>query len=98
MSTRLRNAKKNNKGLGGQGKLTDKVIGELSKYYGNAIRNNKNNTEAMKNAILATLYHKCSTDAYPQHQFCPEGTDSWCSWQKAKSDKKLNDYKPRTDT
>ncbi|KOC61812.1 hypothetical protein WH47_06150 [Habropoda laboriosa] len=47
----------------------------------------------MKNAILATLYHKCSTDAHPQHQFCPEGTDSWCSWQKAKSDKKLNDYK-----
>ncbi|KOC59638.1 hypothetical protein WH47_11068 [Habropoda laboriosa] len=47
----------------------------------------------MKNAILATLYHKCSTDAHPQLQFCSEGTDIWCSWQKAKSDKKLCDYK-----
>lgn len=93
MGTRLRNVKKNTKGLGGKGKLTDKVIGELSKYYGNAIRNNNENVEKMKKAIMATLYHKCSTDAYPQHQFCPEGADSWCTWQKAKAEKKLNNYK-----
>nr|XP_012232820.1 PREDICTED: uncharacterized protein LOC105678232 [Linepithema humile] len=39
METRLRNAKKDNKGIGGKsaGKLTDKMIGELTKYYGLAI-------------------------------------------------------------
>lgn len=40
MGTRLRNLKKHTKGLGGRGKLTGKLIDELSIYYGLAIRRN----------------------------------------------------------
>ena len=93
MGTRLRNVVKNNKNISGKGKLTNKLIGELTKYYGMAIRNNKDNIKDMKNAIMATLFHKCSSDKNPQHQFCPKGMNSWCSWQIAKVEKKLNNYK-----
>ncbi|XP_029177185.1 uncharacterized protein LOC114945237 [Nylanderia fulva] len=48
MGTRLRNLKKNTKGLGGKGKLTGKLIDELSIYYGLAIRRNHDSVE--KNA------------------------------------------------
>lgn len=53
--------------LGGKGKLTAKLIDELSIYYGLAIRNNIDSLENMKNAIWATFYHKSSTDEKPQH-------------------------------
>ncbi|XP_044588919.1 uncharacterized protein LOC123268103 [Cotesia glomerata] len=51
MGSRLRKAKKNNTGIGGKGpgKLTDKVINELSLYYGLAIRRNPESVENMKN-------------------------------------------------
>lgn len=92
MGTRLRNLKKVTKGLGGKGKLTGKLIDELSIYYGLAIRRNCDSIEKMKNAIWATLYHKLSTDEKPQHDKCPTGEDSWCSWQKAKATNSLGDY------
>ncbi|XP_018302353.1 uncharacterized protein, partial [Mycetomoellerius zeteki] len=80
------------KGLGGKGKLTGKVIDELSIYYGLAIRRNCDSTEEMKNAIWATLDHKMSTDENPQHDRCPKGEDSWCSWQRAKATNTLDEY------
>lgn len=66
MGARLRKVKKDTKGLGGRGKLTAKLIDELSVYYGLAIRRNKNSMSDMKKSIWATLKHKCSTDAKPQ--------------------------------
>lgn len=83
MGTRLRNAKKQNKGLGGRGKLTGKMIDKLAVYYGLAIRRNSNSIEKMKNDIWATFYHYCSTDTNPQHEKCPAGDESWCEWQRA---------------
>ena len=64
MGTRLRNAKKANKNIGGRdaGKLTDKVIGKLTKYYGLAIRRNSNSVNDMKKEVWATFYHKSSTE------------------------------------
>jgi len=56
MGTRLRNLKKQVKGLGGKGKLTGKLIDELSIYYGLAIRRNSDSVEKMRNNIWATLY------------------------------------------
>lgn len=47
----------------------------------------------MRNEIWATLYHKLSTDANPQHDKCPSGADSWCSWQKARAIETLAEYK-----
>ena len=73
------------KRLGGKGfgTLTQNKIVKLSSYYKSAIYSNKNNVLAMKNAILATLYHSISTDENPQHSFCPEGKKSWCFYQRA---------------
>ena len=46
----------------------------------------------MRKEIYATLYHKISTDEKPQHDKCPVGEDSWCSWQKAKASPTLDIY------
>ncbi|XP_011882790.1 PREDICTED: uncharacterized protein LOC105570297 [Vollenhovia emeryi] len=92
MGARLRKLKKETKGLGGKGKLTAKLIDELSVFYGLAIRRNKDSAEDMKTAIWATLKHKSSTDTNPQHDSCPPGDDSWCTWQKAKAQGKLAEY------
>jgi len=83
MGSRLRKLKQSTKGLGGKGKLTGKLIDELSIYYGLAIRRNYDSIEKMKNDIYAILYHKLSTNANPQYERCPPGEESWCSWQKA---------------
>ena len=50
-------------------------------YYGQAIRSNKGDPEAMKTAIMAILYHYSSTIEEPKHQYCPKGPNSWCKWQ-----------------
>lgn len=93
MGTRLRTIKKSTKGLGGKGKLTGKLIDELTIYYGLAIRRNHDCMEKMKEEIWATLFNKISTDDDPQHDKCPIGEKSWCSWQKAKALNQLADYK-----
>lgn len=72
------------KDLGGKGKLTGKVIDELSIFFGLAIRRNCYSVENMKSAIWATLYHKISSDDKPQHDRCPIEKYSWGSWQRAK--------------
>ena len=96
MGARLRVCKKNNKGLGGRGKLTGKLIDELSAYYGLAIRRNANSVDDMYKAVWATLYHKTSTDKSPKHHYCPEGADSWCTWQKSKANNNLDQYIHKT--
>ncbi|XP_029161124.1 uncharacterized protein LOC114932878 [Nylanderia fulva] len=93
MGTRLRKLKNAMKGLGGKGKLTAKLIDELSVYFGLAIRRNHNSIENMRREIWATLYHKLSTDEKPQHDKCPPGKDSWCKWQLAKATNKLAEFK-----
>lgn len=93
MGKRLRDLKKNlagkklsdGKTIGGRGRLTAKVIDQITTYYGKAIRDNSDSSEKMFNAIWAIYYHKISCDQNPQHQFCPEGHDSWCGWQKARA-------------
>lgn len=50
----------------------------------------------MRNDIWATLFHKISTDEKPQHDKCPPGKDSWCSWQKSKANGTLAEYKHKT--
>lgn len=55
------------KNIGGKGKLTGKLIDELTIYYGLAIRRNTGSIKNMKKEIWATLYHKISTDENPQH-------------------------------
>ncbi|KAG8226745.1 hypothetical protein J437_LFUL004396 [Ladona fulva] len=47
----------------------------------------------MYKAIWATVYHKSSTNDMPKHHYCPEGADSWCTWQRANTEGTLAQYK-----
>lgn len=86
MGARLRQCKKNHKGkIEGKNKLTAKMIDKFALYYGLAIRRNFDSVEGMQDAIWATFYHYSSSTKNPQHQLCPEGSDSWCEWQKSKA-------------
>lgn len=91
MGSRLRNIKKTKK-LGGKNKLTDKLIKNLTIYYGLAIRRHSNSVEDMHNAVWATYYHKTSTNENPQHMYCPVGSESWCKWRKAEAEKTLDEF------
>ena len=61
VGTRLRKLKKNEKGLGGKGKLTHAIIDRLQNYYGIAVRQNTNNLAGMRKSIHATLFHVASS-------------------------------------
>ena len=82
MGTALRKLKKEKKGMGGKGKLTDRMIDKLQNYYGIAIRSNAGNLSQMKKAIYASLMHCASSKDHNLHCYlyfyCPEGADSWC--------------------
>ncbi|XP_028414795.1 uncharacterized protein LOC114537882 [Dendronephthya gigantea] len=93
VGTALRKFRKENKGMGGKGKLTDKMIDKLQNYYGIAIRSNPGDLEAMKKAILASLFHCASSDNNKWHNaYCPSGYDSWCGFMRDKASGK-NEYK-----
>ncbi|XP_074098281.1 uncharacterized protein LOC141526972 [Cotesia typhae] len=92
MGSRLRTLKSNQKGLGGRGKLTGKVIDKLTVYYGLAIRRHCDSIENMKSAIMATFYHYGSSDEKPNHDMCPKGEESWCSYQHAEARGELDTY------
>lgn len=70
------------KSLTGRGRLTLGRIDSIQNFYGKAIRNNTGDVEAMSEATMAILYHYSSTSEDPQHDHCPEGVTSWCSWQR----------------
>ena len=83
------------KTIGGSGRLTEEKIKQIQRYYGLAIRQNTlsgaNPTEkdvsvavnTMKKNIMAILHHciECE-DKKKQHRSCPNGSNSWCKWQK----------------
>ena len=90
MGTRLREYKRlmkgkklsDNKAVGrGKNRLNDKCIDDMQKYYGEAIRGNVGDKDAMYNAVWA-IYHHCiksDTDSLDQqHAFCPK--DGWCKY------------------
>lgn len=77
--------KKDNKGIGGKGKLTDSLIDKLQNYYGIAIRSNCGDLKGMKSAIYASLFHGASSDRRNLHQYCPNGPESWCRYKQDKA-------------
>ena len=58
-------------------------IVKLSSLYKASIYSNKNDSESMQKAILATLYNSTSADKNPNHHYCPNGSQSWCFYNKA---------------
>ena len=81
------------KKISGTGRHTKKVIDKLQNYYGMAIRSNVGDLRGMMMAVQATLHHMTSTDDRLVHHMCPEGGNSWCSYNKAKVGNKLDEYK-----
>ena len=81
------------KKISGTGRLTKKVIDKLQNYYGMAICSNVGDLRGMMMAMQATLYHMTSTDDQQVHHMCPEGENSWCSYNKAKAGNELDEYK-----
>ncbi|KAE8738831.1 hypothetical protein FOCC_FOCC015663 [Frankliniella occidentalis] len=94
LGTALRNVvdteKKRGVTLGGRGPGTLKAdtIDKLQKYYRLAIQKNAPDVPKMKKAVMATIYHVSSTDSKPNHNFCPQGKNSWCFYNKAKAEKR----------
>lgn len=80
------------KSIGGIGRLTKNRIDKLQVYYGNAIRDNSHNIQAMQNAVMAIWHHTKSTDESPDHGLCPAGENSWCGFQRDFA-KGTSDYK-----
>ena len=62
-------------GGNGKGKLTEKKMIRLQKYYKKAILSN-DTVDGMDKAIWATYKHCISTDKDPQHADCPPGEKS----------------------
>ncbi|KAK3751312.1 hypothetical protein QZH41_007109 [Actinostola sp. cb2023] len=93
VGTALRKLKKEKKGMGGKGKLTDFMIDRLQNYYGIAIRTNVGNLAEMKKAIHASLFHCASSKERDLHHHCPNGPDSWCRRNKDIANK-THLYKP----
>jgi len=73
--------------------LTNKLIQDLSLYYGLAIRRHTDSVENMKKEIWAAFFHKISTDEEPQHSHCPAGADSWCRWRQHEATGTLAPFK-----
>ncbi|GFV67310.1 CCHC-type domain-containing protein [Trichonephila clavipes] len=82
---RFRQIKKKKKGLGGKNKLTDKLIDRIQNYYGIAIRNNVGNLQKMMSSVIAAFFHCVSGKNNSLHGQCPEGSESWCRYQRAKA-------------
>ncbi|GFU39371.1 uncharacterized protein TNCV_1716441 [Trichonephila clavipes] len=87
--------------LGGKahGSLKEATIKKLTTYYQRLFLRNKGDVNAMKTAIYATLLHRISTDAKPQHSKCPAGENSWCFYQSAIANgEKPNNHKLNVGT
>ena len=93
VGNRARKLKKNVKGLGGRGRLTNVMIDRLQNYFGLAVRGNVNNLEGMKKGISAVLFDVGSSANNNWHDHCPKRANSWCRYQKDKTTGE-NTYKP----
>lgn len=70
------------KGIGGAGRLTHDRIDSMQSFYGLAIRKNKGDAAAMSKAAHAILKHYSSSLDNPCHEDCPQGRESWCSYNR----------------
>ena len=62
-------------------------------FYGLVIKRNKGNPQAMSAATMAMLSHYKESSS---HEDCPQGKDSWCSFNRDKATGE-NTYRPTKD-
>ena len=67
----------------------------LHNYYGISVRQNVNDLEGMKKAILAKLFHVASSVENNCHANCPDSINSWGRYKQDKTNK-TSTYKPGT--
>ncbi|GFY00626.1 uncharacterized protein LOC101238613 [Trichonephila clavipes] len=77
--------KKNDERFGRKNKLTDKLIDRIQNYYGIAIRSNVGNLQKMMSSVIAAFFSLCIWKNNSLHGQCPEGSESWCRYQRAKA-------------
>ena len=65
-------------------------IDTFQNFYGLAIKRNKGNPQVMSAATMATLNHNKEKRS---HEDCPQGKDSWCSFNMNKAAGE-NTYQP----
>ena len=95
MKTMFKGKLRDEKILGGRGRLTEKLINTLQNAMGMAIRQNVGNMYGMKKSIGALLYHYSENeDLEKRHHVCPRGEKSWCKYQQDKVTGK-NTYKAK---
>ena len=68
-------------------------INTFQNCYGLAIKRNKGNPQAMSVATMVILSHYKES---PSHEDCPQGKDSWCSFNRDKATGE-NTYRPIKD-
>ncbi|XP_070532674.1 uncharacterized protein [Ptychodera flava] len=78
------------KSLTGRNRLTNQMINAFQVFYGIALRNNKGNVHEMSRQTKAILQHYASSNEEPHHDYCPQGAQSWCKWQRDKVTGKKN--------
>ena len=61
------------KGIGVNSRLTIAKCDVIQNFYGGAIRDNKDDPEAMSKSVWAILKNYSSTPAGPKHEYCPKG-------------------------
>ena len=79
-----------------RGQLTDANIDKLQQYYGNAVRANVGDLDAMIKACWAVFEHSSSCDKDLRHDYCPTGPDTWCKYNYAVLKGVEQDYTHKT--
>lgn len=74
----LKKSKEARLGGKGKGKLTEKMAKYLQHCYRFAVLNHIPDTDNMRRAVFATVFHVSSTDDVADHSRCPQGLESWC--------------------
>ena len=64
------------------GGLTISKVDTIQSFFGQCIRRNNGNPNAMSKQVWAILNHYSSTPERPNHGDCPTGRDSWCSYNR----------------
>ena len=83
MDTLKKKLKGTSESVTGKGKLTRSVQDKLSAYYAAQLKENAPDVEKMRCGVYASLFHSVSTDQDPHHSYCPQGSTSWCFFQRA---------------
>ena len=82
--------KKDIKGLGGKGRLTDAKIDTLQIYFGIALRQNVGDIDKMIFACKASMFHVAG-----YHDNCSKNQNSWCQHQQDRLNG-TNSYKDKS--